>query len=133
MERRKIYMVDKKLQYGFLKAVLIPLLAGGASLYYLIYAVVSRNMMIIPENVIENLLPPLRTVNIILLAVVPILVFFMTKWAIFISNRIAGPIYRLKQDLDKVAKGDMSIRFKFRKDDHFFHPIADKLNTVLDR
>lgn len=133
MERRRKYLIDRKLQFGFVNAILAPLLVSSAAVYYLIYAFVSWNMMIIPENVIENFLPPLRRVNVILLIFAPVLIFLLIRWAIWASNRIAGPIYRLKKDLDRLAAGDLSVRFKFRKDDHFFHPVAEKLNMVLDR
>jgi methyl-accepting chemotaxis protein len=47
-------------------------------------------------------------------------------------HRIAGPIDRLEKELDKIAKGDFSLRLKIRRKDEL-HSIAEGINKVLDR
>ena len=57
------------------------------------------------------------------------LIFF---YAVIISHRLAGPIFRLEKDLDKIIEGDHSIRIRFRSKD-CLDSLANKLNQVLNR
>ena len=46
------------------------------------------------------------------------------------SNRIAGPIYRLKKVMRDVADGDLTCRIKLREHDHL-QDLAQEMNDVL--
>ena len=48
---------------------------------------------------------------------------------IFLSHRIAGPIYHLCKAMNQVAKGDFSYRIHLRKHD-FFAEVADSYNAM---
>lgn len=49
---------------------------------------------------------------------------------IFISHRIAGPLYKLKRAMEDVAKGNFDLRISFRKNDHF-KDIQDTFNDMV--
>lgn len=46
-------------------------------------------------------------------------------------HRIAGPIYRFRVTLKKMAKGEIIPNIKLRKGD-FYHDVADQINNVLE-
>jgi len=48
-----------------------------------------------------------------------------------ISNRIAGPIYRLDKVVEQFMQGDTQVRVSFRKDDYLTE-IADNVNLLLE-
>ncbi len=50
--------------------------------------------------------------------------------SIFLSHRIAGPLYKLGKYFDKGAEGDISEDLHFRKADHF-KELASKYNHFL--
>ncbi|QIJ72539.1 methyl-accepting chemotaxis protein [Thermosulfuriphilus ammonigenes] len=53
-------------------------------------------------------------------------------FAIFFPQQIAGPIYRLEEDLKSVARGNFAQIFRLRRTDRF-HSLAEAANLALDR
>jgi len=66
-----------------------------------------------------------------LITVVPIIFIILALIVIYISHRIAGPLNRLKQAMQKVGQGDFSSKLKFRKYDEI-HDVADTFNAMVD-
>jgi len=52
--------------------------------------------------------------------------------AIKLSHRFAGPIYRLRYTIRKIAHGDPAPRLKFRDFD-FWQGLAEDFNRMVDR
>ncbi len=50
--------------------------------------------------------------------------------SIFLSHRIAGPLYKLRRAMDDVSKGNLDQRITFRKNDHFTE-LQDSFNDMV--
>ena len=74
----------------------------------------------------ELFLASLKPLAIIL----PTVFIFLAALVIYISHRIAGPLYRLKMFMEKVENGDYSVKLKFRKNDAI-HDVADSFNSMV--
>jgi len=64
-----------------------------------------------------------------------VLVFLMPVFvydSIRLSHRFAGPVFRLRQVIKKLALGDTSDRLEFRDND-FWKEIAEDMNNVMER
>lgn len=106
-QRRRQYLINKRLQIGlFLVWIVLPVILLSASLYYFKF-------------------------NPIVLACCAIAVILLWWHMLILSHRLAGPIYRLEKDLQDIAKGNFSIRIKFRKKDEL-KSIAEGINKILD-
>jgi len=57
-----------------------------------------------------------------------LIIFFMT---LFVSHRIAGPIFKLKRALEQAINGDYSDKIRFRKYDYFTE-LADTYNELME-
>ncbi|MGK5085451.1 hypothetical protein WDW37_19355 [Bdellovibrionota bacterium FG-1] len=57
---------------------------------------------------------------------------FLTIWGLVLSHRVAGPLYRLKKHLIRVAQGETISDVRFRKND-FFQEVADAYNLQMKR
>lgn len=113
-------------------SMLIPLIFVGGCLYYLIFNLVAEQLGI-PESIAYNLFPVIKKINLILAIGIPPLILLLILWGISLSHRFAGPIERLKKELDSIAKnGDYSKRLIVRKHDDV-RPIADAINELLDK
>lgn len=53
-------------------------------------------------------------------------------YGVVFLHRVAGPVYRFRQTLLKVNRGEMPIDIKLREGD-FFHDVAHDINIVLRR
>ena len=129
-KRRSKYLVNKTVQFRYMRLVAIPLVLLLAGLYFFIYYSVFRQMLI-PEAVATTLLPAMRKVNIGLLFTLPVVFVLILRAALIYSNRIVGPIPRLERELDKVIGGDYSVRIRVRNNDELRNLIA-KINTLLE-
>lgn len=59
-----------------------------------------------------------------------VIICFLSLW---VTNKIAGPLYRLEQDAINFAKNpDLNFRFRFRKKDEF-QGVASALNAMLEK
>jgi nitrogen fixation/metabolism regulation signal transduction histidine kinase len=50
--------------------------------------------------------------------------------SIFLSHRIAGPLYKLRRSMEEVARGNFDLRITFRKNDHFME-MQDTFNDMI--
>lgn len=128
--RRRQYLVNKRVQFKLMAFSAIPMLLCSGAMYYLIYYCVMQHI-IIPEAIANILLPAMRGVNAILIIVAPVVLIMILRAALVYSNKIVGPLYRLERELERIARGERSIRVKFRKGDEL-HPLADKVNILLE-
>ncbi len=106
-KRRRRYLVNKRLQASFfLEWMIFPLVFIFAFLYYFKF-------------------------NPVVLVVCTVAVILLSWRVLILSHRLAGPVYRLEKDLQDIAKGNFSIRIRFRKKDEL-KSIAEGINRILD-
>jgi signal transduction histidine kinase len=105
--KRARYIINKKLQIGFfLKWIIVPVFFIAVVLYCF-----KDNFYVLSG------------------AFACFLIY--SWWIMVLSHRFAGPIYRLEKDLEDIAKGNFSMRIKFRKKDEL-KSIAEGINKMLD-
>lgn len=130
---RKQYFIKGPIQSRYLILVLIsmivPTLLVSGCLYYLI-AVLMAKELALPDSIYGHLVPVLKQINLYLAVGLPFVFVILFFWAVIISHRLAGPIFRLEKDLDKIIAGDHSVRISFREKDRL-DSLSSKLNQVL--
>lgn len=68
-----------------------------------------------------------------------LLLFFIGWGSIFLTHKVAGPIFKLTQYMEVLKKGDLSARISFRKFDElhylekYFNDLASTLDTSLSQ
>jgi methyl-accepting chemotaxis protein len=129
--RRRKYFLSKSAQPRLLLGVallfLILIIIGGGLFYILANKELSAEYYKAHStlrHVMENLLPWLLLVNLVGLAVVLFL-------AIFYTHRIAGPTYRIQQDLRKIGQGILTTRVRTRKKDQL-KELESEINKMTE-
>lgn len=119
--RRRDYFIKKGFQAKFilkfcLLIILACILMGGLA-YFLSAKTTTtsfENLHLIVKSTSDFILPTLllsSLIAIILISLATILV------VLFISHRIAGPLYRLEKSLAEVGKGNLAVDVRLRKTD----------------
>lgn len=72
------------------------------------------------------ILPAVIYTNLIMLGVVSVITIFVT---LYISHKIAGPMFRFEKEIQKIARGDLTNRIALRKKDQV-REMADCLNQM---
>lgn len=74
------------------------------------------------------ILPAVIYTNLIMLGIVSVITIFVT---LYISHKIAGPMFRFEKEIQKIAQGDLTNRITLRKKDQV-REMADCLNQMTD-
>lgn len=130
--QRRRYVTHKRFQFRMLGVLLLivllaTLISTLVNHYFMLSSIVSFTMEYgRPPTGRELLMASVRPLVIIL----PVVFVILSAIVIFLSHQIAGPLYRLKQYMEKVENGDFSATLKFRKYDTI-HDIADSFNRMV--
>jgi methyl-accepting chemotaxis protein len=76
-------------------------------------------------NRLELVLPPILINNLAIMA-------FVIAVGIVSTHRIAGPVYRVEKEIDRVLAGEKGVRISLRKGDNF-PALAEKVNALIER
>jgi methyl-accepting chemotaxis protein len=127
--RRKRYFLSRsikpRLLLGFAVLVLILIVIASGLFYLLANRELSAEYYKAHSTlgyVMQNLLPWLLLVN---LAGILVVLFL----AVFYTHRIAGPAYRIQQDLGKIGQGILTTRVKTRRKDQL-KDLESEVNRV---
>jgi len=140
---RRIYLVDPEFQYGLIRkisiiAVLIVVMSlSFLALVHQLYGdvqieVVQPDPFAISGSVatFSAQVTLLKLIWPVLLICVVIALVFTFFYGVVISHRMAGPIYRIRQVLDKMAQGDLTAQVHLRRKDDF-NALAASINSLI--
>lgn len=128
-------LIHKPMQREFALVVITLLIISAMTIGFVIHATIRDAMMgggyrfgkISPYEVMSDLSYDLivRVSLVLFITVLAIAVF-----GVFFLHRIAGPVYRFRNVLHRVSKGEIPNEFRLREGDFFVETMED-LNFVL--
>ena len=124
---RRIKVIDNVFQYRLIAALLTVVLGGLAAfaLASLVVALATGGLSVAGLQRMYSALPPILLNDLVIMVLLIILGVFMT-------HRIAGPVYRVQKDIERVLAGEKGVRVRFRRGDSF-PELAEKVNSLLER
>lgn len=129
--RRRNYFIKKKFQIDFsIKFLILIVLEAVLAIELFIYlskgtlttSYLGSDLKIAKTS--EFFLPTLLLSNLVILGVTGIVGIVVM---IFISHKIAGPLYRFEQTLADISNGNLTHRFNLRQDDQLIQ-LAESIN-----
>ena len=132
--KRKIYIINKDLQLKYLFTIIsmiaISVVAVSFVTFYVIWDNVIKEFFFIPEAAKKLGDIFVRTSEIAAGFTLLILAVFSIA-GIFLSHRVAGPLYRVERVAEELSKGNLDIKVQFRKSDEL-RTLADSLNKMIE-
>jgi methyl-accepting chemotaxis protein len=131
--KRTKYLVSTKLQLRYVGIILLLMLVTALICSYIIYYTV----MILMGEKLSNVYPQgrliaiINTVNLRILFSLLLITPVVAVIGIFLSHKIAGPIYRIEKFLGDMSTGNFAARIVLRKGDELMS-VADKINVLND-
>ncbi|MBF0106210.1 MAG: hypothetical protein HQM16_12885 [Deltaproteobacteria bacterium] len=130
--KRTRFVVTPKVQYKIIFVVclsfIIPAIFLGISVLYNFKYI--EGLLTGPIDLLEAAIEDtIAAATMVLCLGIPAMIGLIILWTILITNRIAGPIYRLEKELDEIIATRQYREISFRKDDAF-HSLAEKINTL---
>lgn len=131
--RRKQYFVATKFQVKYIGLILLLIFLTAALCSYVVYYTSMISMGEKLANVYPQgrLMAIVNAVNIRILFSLILIMPLVAMIGLFLSHRIAGPIYRMERFLNDVANGDLTQRLTLRKKDELIS-LANGINNVVD-
>ena len=131
--KRKQFIVARKFQMRYAGVILLLmfLTAGFCS-----YAIYYTTMIMFGEK-LANVYPQgqlvsiVNTVNFRILVSMLIISPFVGFLGIYLSHKIAGPIYRIEKSLASMTQGDISFKIRLRRGDEMVS-LADSINRLTE-
>jgi len=129
--KRKQYVISGKFQFKY-AAILIVFMfliawLAGYTVYYTAFSLLGEKLAnVYPQG---RLVAIFKTTNLILLMRMSLLIPFVIITSVFLSHRIAGPVFRMERYLGEIALGDFSSVLKLRKRDEFKN-LAEAINKM---
>jgi len=132
--RRRIYFIEKEFQTKFILKFCALVAIGGLLTVGILYilAMHSTTVSIVNSRVVvrttaDFILPILIQTVLGIIIIVSIATIAMT---LFVSHKIAGPLYRLKKVMETLAEGDFSSDFRIRRFDQL-QDLANAFNAMI--
>lgn len=131
--RRRKYLIEKKFQLKFAGLIMLFMFAvaffSALTIYYYTWIALGEKLAnVYPQGRLVGILRHANFILFLRILIVSPLVFAL---AILLSHRIAGPIYRIKNTIDEVIKGDYTKRLYLRKTDTL-KDVADSINSIIE-
>ena len=134
-ERRRQYLVNRKLQMQFVRLLItqaaVPIIMLGKSLYLINKMYLFRLQTIVGNSIMSDAeIHAILNFSIVamlsLLVITGLLLVFL---GIRFSHQVAGPMYKLESGMDKLARGEKVDLIYFRKTD-IINGLGDKFNII---
>ncbi len=131
--KRTKYLISTKFQLKYVGLILLLMFATASICSYFVYYTV---MVLMGEKLASvypqgRLISIINTVNFRILVTLLLITPIVTIIGIYLSHKIAGPIYRIEKFLGDMAAGNFASRIILRKGDELVS-IADKINLLND-
>jgi len=131
--KRKIRLIKKDFQIQFIIKFCLIILAGviisTALLIFLSQGTLTssfQNSRLVIQKTGLAIIPAVLYTNLITLCLISAITVFVT---LFISHKIAGPIYRFEKEMKNIALGNLSKKISLRKNDQI-KEMAESLNLM---
>lgn len=143
IDRRKTRFIERSFQTNFIIKFCLLVIAGGLLTAGILYLLSMRsttvaivNSEVVVKSTADFLLPVLIQTVVVVMVLVSIATIVVT---LFVSHKIAGPLYRLKKAMHDLAEGNFSAEINLRPLDQLkdiaqeFNKMAGKLKGRLPR
>jgi len=121
--RRRNYFIDKNFQAKFIVKFCFIVILSSLSIGILLFVLLKNFTTVAIENIhvtVKSTSDFILPIVIETLSIVAALsALSVGALALFASHKIAGPLYRLKKEVEKIKDGDLKVDFTTRKDDQF--------------
>lgn len=134
LHKRRTYFIEKSFQAKFIVKFCLLVAAAGALTIAILYLFSwnSTTVSVVDSRVVvkttaDFIMPVLIQTVVIVMVIVSIASVFVT---LFVSHKIAGPLYRFKKVMKEIEEGDISKDFQLRRLDQL-QDLAGAFNNMV--
>lgn len=129
--RRRTFLIKTGLQLRYMGVIVSTMLLVAFGVGWIIYHTSWSRISSNPDLTIDKLAEIFDTVNGLLLRWVGVFVVIIAILSIFVSHKIAGPVYRFERSARVISSGDLTQRVRLRHGDEL-RELQDAFNTMAE-
>jgi len=129
--RRRTYLIKSGLQLRYMGIIVSTMLLVAFGVGWIIYYTSWNRIITTPDLTIDRLADIFDGVNRSLLQWVAVFAVGIATLSVFVSHKIAGPVYRLERSAKAVASGDLTQSVKLRHGDELAD-LQDAFNSMSE-
>lgn len=131
-QQRKNYFIEKRFQLKYMLLTMILLLVYSFIFVIIIFAPYMLTLYFdYPLAEKAEAARALLLLNAKVWPGIGVVILLFGAVSIFISHKVAGPLFRLKKTLSQVTEGNLNVLVKLRKWDDL-QDLADHLNILIE-
>ena len=136
-QRRRTYLIKTGLQLRYMGIIISTMLMVAFGVGWIIYHTSWSQIANTPDLTLDKLSMIFDSVNGLLMRWVVVFVFIIAILSIFVSHKIAGPVYRLEETTRIIASGDLTYQVNLRQGDELrdlqdaFNKMSDSLRSMV--
>ena len=128
--KRSVFLINPRFQLRF-SIVFAGIVFLSSLVYPLIFMDFVNELVANSPTIRESALQAKRELLVFLIPIQLLFAILMFILTIFMTHKIAGPMYKLKNHLADIRQGEGITPLKFRQGDHF-HDVAEEVSLFLD-
>jgi len=131
-QKRRKYYIEKKFQTKYLLLTMLLLLTYTSVFVIILFA--PSILTLYFDNPLAEKAEASRVLLLLHRKVWPAIgavIILFGALSIFVSHKIAGPLYRLKKSLSLITQGNLNVKIKLRKGDDL-NDLAEHVNILVD-
>lgn len=132
--QRRNYFIKKEFQAKFILKFCLLIILACAVMSGLVYFLSTKttttsfeNLRLIVKSTSDFILPTLILSSLIAITLISLATILIV---LFVSHRIAGPLYRLEKSLAEIGKGNLAVDVRLRKSDEI-KALAASVNNMI--
>ncbi|MFH1776958.1 MAG: methyl-accepting chemotaxis protein [Candidatus Omnitrophota bacterium] len=133
LKPRRQYLIMKRLQVRYMLLVLMSIVIVSAIIVWTVYfthwALLTSDVTTQETKLTLSMI--FQKINGLLLIQLPIMLMIVCLFSIYISHRIAGPVFRLTRSAHEVAGGNLGINIRLRRSDEL-KDLAGAFNIMIE-
>ncbi|MBF0409532.1 MAG: methyl-accepting chemotaxis protein [Candidatus Riflebacteria bacterium] len=137
--KRRTFLIKTGLQLRYMGIIISTMLVVALSVGWIIYFTSWNRISGTPDLTIDKLAEIFDEVNGLLIKWIIVFGLVIGILSVFVSHKIAGPVYHLERSAKIVASGDLTHQVKLRHGDELldlqdaFNSMADSLRTMVGK
>lgn len=133
IQKRKIYYIEKEFQTKYILLTILSLLTYTFAFLIIIFSPYMLTLYLDFYSLSEKA-EAARTLLLLHSTVWPGIggiILLFGALSIFITHKIAGPLYRLKKSISEITEGNLDVRVKLREGDDL-KDLAEHVNVLAE-
>ncbi|MFZ2960935.1 MAG: methyl-accepting chemotaxis protein [Candidatus Ozemobacteraceae bacterium] len=129
--RRRTFLIKTGLQLRYMGIIVSTMLLVAFGVGWIIYYTSWSRISDTPDLTVDKLATIFDEVNGLLIKWTLFFTFLIAVLSVFVSHKIAGPVYRFERWASILASGDLTHRVKLRQGDELFD-LQDAFNRMSE-